>query len=558
MPTTLKPQQKATIANAMIALATQRRFDAGDSAYGNELAVIVEQGRSLTALQNQSASKLVQKYSRQLQGLGINLNGVVPLPRPDSAIRPETIAPTSSNVPTIESLRSELGLQQKEAFDALMDWAILPVDDFVLRGGAGVGKSFMIQRFMKALMLTKPDLAMAMCAPTHKARKVLVTFAAKAGLNIEIATLQSLLHVKPGRPDASGNVKLEHNKYACGSNFSNFGMVAIDEASMEGEELLRWVRRHPNTATLHIGDEYQLPPVEHEIDSCDSPIFDFPRGFQLTEQQRYDGAIASYVTALRNDLTNASQVDLESGGNISKLSYTKWLDNALECFESAKESDDVRILAWKNDRVHELNREVRALMRPGIEAHFVEGELLIAKSSVTIRDPESLSGTKMLMHSCQECTVLKVCHGTTILNLWAKSGMAKPVTLDCYKLQIITDVGEVAWITIVHPEGWRTARMAMNLAKASIEDMDGNVRSVYWKRWYEICEAINVEFRGSKMLSRLQYAYAITVHQAQGSTIKKTFVDINNIKTCKQPKLTGQLLYTAGTRASDRLFALSL
>lgn len=100
--------------------------------------------------------------------------------------------------------------------------------------------------------------------------------------------------------------------------------------------------------------------------------------------------------------------------------------------------------------------------------------------------------------------------------------------------------------------------MAMNLAKASIEDMDGNVRSVYWKRWYEICEAINVEFRGSKMLSRLQYAYAITVHQAQGSTIKKTFVDINNIKTCKQPKLTGQLLYTAGTRASDRLFALSL
>ena len=88
--------------------------------------------------------------------------------------------------------------------------------------------------------------------------------------------------------------------------------------------------------------------------------------------------------------------------------------------------------------------------------------------------------------------------------------------------------------------------------------MDGGVRSGYWKRWYEICEAINVEFRASKMLSRLQYAYAITIHQSQGSTIKNTFVDTINIKTCRQPKLAGQLLYTAGTRASDRLYVLSL
>ena len=330
MVTALKPQQTKVIANAMTALSSQHRFDAVDSAYGNELAKILDQGRSLTTLQSQSAAKLVQKYSKQLQDLGVNLNGVVALSRPDSFAAPtRTIVPVTST-PTVESLRSELGSQQQEAFDALMDWAILPVENFVLRGGAGVGKSFMIQRFMKAMMLTKPDLAMGMCAPTHKARKVLVNFAAKAGLNIEIATLHSFLHVKPGRPDANGKVRLEHNKYACGSNFGDFGMMAIDEASMEGEELLRWVRRHTDTATLHIGDEYQLPPVESESDASDSPVFDFPRGFQLTEQQRYDGAIASYVTALRSDLTKASQVPLESGGNVSKLGYTKWLDSALE------------------------------------------------------------------------------------------------------------------------------------------------------------------------------------------------------------------------------------
>ncbi|MDJ0689664.1 MAG: ATP-binding domain-containing protein [Xenococcaceae cyanobacterium MO_188.B32] len=49
----------------------------------------------------------------------------------------------------------------------------------------------------------------------------------------------------------------------------------------------------------------------------------------------------------------------------------------------------------------------------------------------------------------------------------------------------------------------------------------------------------------------MPYAYAITTHKAQGSTVDHAFVDATDMKGC--PDLQ-KILYTALTRAKDRVF----
>jgi len=59
--------------------------------------------------------------------------------------------------------------------------------------------------------------------------------------------------------------------------------------------------------------------------------------------------------------------------------------------------------------------------------------------------------------------------------------------------------------------------------------------------------------KDSAPISQLQHGYAITVHQAQGSTYKVVFVDAADIALTGKPTLKNRLLYTAATRPTDLL-----
>ena len=51
------------------------------------------------------------------------------------------------------------------------------------------------------------------------------------------------------------------------------------------------------------------------------------------------------------------------------------------------------------------------------------------------------------------------------------------------------------------------------------------------------------------MFDDVGYAYALTTHKAQGSTIDYVFLDVNDMKRCSA---RAQLLYTALTRAKQQ------
>ncbi|MBN3945186.1 MAG: AAA family ATPase [Nostoc sp. NMS7] len=465
--------------------------------------------------------------------------------------------------------RKSLSFNQLQAFDLLHDWYDSnPDTTFVLRGYAGTGKTFLIQRviksfqecFLKEKWGETAPIYVALAAPTHKARHVLDTMAASAGLDknqIHVSTLHSLLHVMPGEYDENGKQKLKPNSYSREPFYTEFDLVVIDEASMLGNELLNLIpTRIP---TIFIGDPAQLPPVEDDLER--SPIFNLPCGIELTQVMRYEGAIAKYVTALRQDLSAQFPPRLLSQGNIEKLQFENWLESAIASYQfnpSPSETqartaplrvnrNSAKVLAWTNNRVNTLNNQIRAILYPNAE-QIEEGEILFAKEPIFLYTPEG-DKADIFMHSCAECEVVEFSEHSSRHHLVHS-------VFKTYRIAAINDMGREARISIIHNDSWDLVKSSVAEEKKRILSLESNKRKNAWRDYYEFLEMYNLVVKGS-LMQRLQYGYAITVHQSQGGTFPNCFVDTSNIFGCRDVVMRNKLLYVAYSRASEQLFCCS-
>ncbi|WP_193200939.1 ATP-dependent DNA helicase [Nostoc sp. MG11] len=447
--------------------------------------------------------------------------------------------------------RDGLSLNQIQAFDLIHDWYnSKPEMPFVLRGYAGTGKTFLVQRVIKSFQecfhvqdksKTIP-LKVALCAPTHKARHVLDAMATEVGLKVHISTLHSLLHVMPGEYDENGKQRLKPNTYSSEPYYHEFNLVVVDEASMLGQELLDLIPSR--TPTVFMGDPAQLPPIEDNVDS--SPIFSLPIGMELTQVMRYSGAIAEYVTALRQNLNSQFPPRLLSRGNIEKMQFDAWLPSAINAYKFSRSS--TKILAWTNNRINVLNQQIRAALYPDAEPIEI-GEILFAKEPIFLQS-EFSNKKDIFMHSCAECEV------TDFKEYAGNKHHLVHSSFKTYRIEVENDMGKEARLSMIHPDSWDLIKYAVTEAKKEIFKLPENQRSYAWREYYEFLETYNLVVKGS-LMQRLQYGYAITVHQSQGGTFTNCFVDTSNIFGCRDILMRNKLLYVAYSRASHQLYCCS-
>jgi hypothetical protein len=93
---------------------------------------------------------------------------------------------------------------------------------------------------------------------------------------------------------------------------------------------------------------------------------------------------------------------------------------------------------------------------------------------------------------------------------------------------------------IIHPDSWDLIKYAVNNAKKEIFQLTANQRSYAWREYYEFLETYNLLVKGS-LMNRLQYGYAITVHQSQGGTFPNCFVDTSNTFGCRDNVMRNKL-----------------
>jgi hypothetical protein len=505
-------------------------FNKFDADNGHRMAEIIRSGKSLSMIDFQRALSFARKYRKQLS-------------------EAETIQSYSPN-------REGLNEQQAAAFDGIVDWFgdRNASRQCLLVGYAGTGKTFTVQRIAKELQGKK----ICFTSPTHKANQVLSQMAHDAGLKVHVMTIHSLLGLSL-KYDKFGKQKIEQKSE---DKSYKYDFVVIDEGSMIGSELNGFIE-DMQARYLVMGDPAQLPPIGDDEQSV-SPVFSIPDRWDLTTVVRYDGAIFRYVTDIRENIS-AKKLPFPKFelGAFDKFAANEWMTNLIERYKKALENDDqdpngIRALAWTNKRVQEINTTVRTALY-GSDSPYRRNERLVAKDLIELQHPDgdfrsgytwATGSNTVLMHSCDECVIEDY-----------RAGIKRVFDTDFngWYLDILTDLGDRATIFTVD-ESEKTKVMAVcGGAKKNILDthLEHRERSEMWRLWYKGLNELGLKSSGNSFMRKLQYAFALTIHQSQGSTFKCVFADASNVFGCQDVEIRNKLLYVQGSRASQELYLLN-
>jgi exodeoxyribonuclease-5 len=278
---------------------------------------------------------------------------------------------------------------------------------------------------------------------------------------------------------------------------------------------------------LFVGDPAQLPPVNEDP----SPALDVPGPtLETIHRQAADNPILELATQIRTGGNGRFSSTFEDGKGVAiTRNRDEFLDSVLRAFDTeafAEDATHARVLAYRNKIVRRYNREIRTA-RYGTDAdRFVEGEWLVATETWYY------DGTARLTNS--------------------EEGRVKEASVDTFeaddqsewktwKLKVRTPGrGRTRTAYVLHEDEFDRYENSLEKRRETAKD-DGSK----WERYYELRERF----------ARVDYAYASTVHKAQGSTFDTVFVDRRDLQACRGEERRA-LLYVAVTRPARRLALL--
>jgi exodeoxyribonuclease-5 len=417
------------------------------------------------------------------------------------------------------SVESPLTDDQADAYDDVYDRLARGERFTGLRGYAGTGKTYLVSRLVEQLV--EEDCTVTVCAPTHKAVQVLSDELGE--VPVEMQTLHSFLGLRL-QPTEEGEYELVPDD---GRDF-NEGVVIVDEASMIGREEWRHIEDSPFFVQwLFVGDPAQLPPVNEDP----SPALDVPGPtLETIHRQAADNPILELATQIRTGPDERLRGTFEDGQGVAiTADRDDFLGSILRTFDAeafAEDATHARVLAYRNKTVRHYNREIRAA-RYGADAdRFVEGEWLVA-TETWFHD-----GVPRLTNS-EEVRVKKA-----TVDTFEAEDQSEWTT---WKLKVRTPGrGLARTVYVLHEDERERYDDALDRRREKAEE-DGSK----WERFFDLRERF----------ARVDYAYASTVHKAQGSTFDTVFVDHRDLQACRGEERQA-LLYVAVTRPARRLALL--
>ncbi len=354
---------------------------------------------------------------------------------------------------------------------------------------------------------------------------------------------------------------------------NEYDLIIVDEASMVDSAMfssvIRYLEKNNKTKVLFVGDKYQLPPPGvKEFTRIFKEVKD---QFNLTEivRQAQDNPILRLTEEIRDAAFNKREIKFEDfcthhrGRGVLMGGSEYFMTQLKRCF--AKEEyrlDDkkYRIIAFRNDRVAELNAEARSVIYPGVLDTYILGERVIAITPWwTARDP--VDGVReIIVQTDQEGTLLSA----------DDSFHPDFSSVPCKRLRIAMDqqfdVTAEVFAVVLNQEGVCPEFDALRLP--ILEDCEVllgidktgrqvELRNPAWGPYHEIIKPF-ANVRCNDAARNLRYdnirpAHAMTAHKSQGSTYRSVFVDARDILgTCcslGDLQLGYRALYVAVSRA---------
>lgn len=449
---------------------------------------------------------------------------------------------------------------QEEALTKLEEWYHNPKElNFTLSGRAGTGKTYILKYFVDKIV--KQPICVS--APTHKAVRTVERSTGHKG-----KTLQSLHGLRP-------NVNLEdfdlHNvKFDTLGNptINNYRIIVIDECSMVNPDLHNLNMKRANDLKikiLYVGDSMQLPPVNKYNNSnlVESPTFKINNYYELKEivRQDIDNPLTKLLEIIVNDIRTDGtkfveylkrypyQINEKGEGYKVHNNQQEFIESAINCFKSNEFSNDpdyARIAAWKNDTVRSYNTITRnaiisCFTGSGAQEELIDiNDLLIGYKTILDEFNETV------IINSEDYIVVKVVPRMAEHGFKSYAVKVKPrhggVAVDIN----IVDYRDKSFLVFYE-------KVKQKYFKALYAS--GSDRSSKWREYYEykdqhlslipfpIKSGDEVKTYVSK---DIDYAFSLTVHKLQGSTIENTFVDLNDM-----------LFYSTGAAVQNSTFSPS-
>ncbi len=423
---------------------------------------------------------------------------------------------------------------------------------FLLRGYAGTGKTSLVSALIQAAV--GMQIKTLLLAPTGRAAKVLSGYAGK-----EAFTIHKKIYFSD--TDAGGVVRMRR-----APNKHTYTLFIVDEVSMIGlsaertgqnllEDLIDYVQEGDHCRLLLIGDAAQLPPVG----SAESPAFsaDYLRSVasmklfacQLTEvvRQGRKSGILHNATLLRTIIREMQVYDdtplplfqLQGFSDIVRLRGDELEEMLHEAYRRGE--DDVVLITRSNKRANLFNNHIRHRV-------LFREELINAGDRImVVKNNYFWLGEDSAVNFIANGDILEVMGVRNFQDLYgfhfadATLRFVDYPNMDTIDCKLLLD-------TLQSDAPALTSAEMQRLYEAVMQDYEDIPNQALRKRKLKESEYYNA--------LQIKFAYSLTCHKTQGGQWPIVVVDQGYMTEERMDKEYLRWLYTAVTRATERLYLL--
>ena len=432
--------------------------------------------------------------------------------------------------------------QQKflEAFTAFVAAPVSKVPEenmFMLLGKAGTGKTSILKVLEKSIFNRLRFTAM-----THKAAVSL-----RKAVGVDVSTTASALKLLL-KTNIYGEKVLVQNAEI---DITKDSILVIDEISQISPLYMEHIFNVAKVSkVLFIGDAKQAPYVNLDNTSATilSPVFDLnippTRKISLEQVMRFGGDISVITDLARNTIYRGKfpvniPPALKASENVVETSVDYFMDNIVLRDFAIGEST---VVCWRNTTVEFFNKFIRGKLFPEVTDSLVVGDRLIVTSPLRsfTKLPEDggvfegdVTEVVPIASTDTIVSVQKICHN---------AGKLFGITYS-----IITAIDEFGNLVRLPVPATPHQRQLWESALAKLK---ASLLAAPMHKKKEIASDLDIF---SQLFLSYRYAYALTAHRIQGTTVKSTYVLVDDFLRNRRGAEGRMLLHVAYTRPTTRL-----
>lgn len=423
---------------------------------------------------------------------------------------------------------------------------------FMVNGYAGTGKTTIIAAVVAALSALK--IKVVLLAPTGRAAKVMSQYCDRPAFTI---------HKKIYRQRTIGATE---SQFSLNINKDRNTIYIVDEASMlsnnggDGsmfgsgcliDDLVDYIRQGVDNRLIVVGDDAQLPPIGMETSPALNPYYMQRYGeveyvtLENVVRQAAESGILLNATDLRNHIEQQVVVDPKfdlSIKDVYSITGQELVEELESCYYKYGK-DDTIVVTRSNKRANQYNAGIRQMILDYQEEICAGDMLMVVKNNYFWVDKEQNPDFEFIANGdvavVRRVNKIRELYGFRFGYLTLEFADYDHFTIDCW---VLLDTLSSDSPSLTREQSSQLF-YAVEQDYAEIGNRQNRYRKIYENQYFN---ALQVKF-----------AYAVTCHKAQGGQWSAVFIDRLLWGDESMTLDFQRWLYTAMTRAQQRLYLVN-